>query len=88
MLHKVKERREALKMTQQEMADAIGTTKQAYHEWESGKREPTLSSAIKIARKLNASLDDLYPASLADEYDKERSPKRGGVRVAKKKRAG
>ena len=47
------------KMTQKEVADAIGVAKSTYSQYESGKREPGILGIKKIAKVLNASPDVL-----------------------------
>ena len=53
-------------MTQQELADALGTTKAAVSAYEHSKTRPTFAMLIKIAQVLNVSTD--YLLSFGDEY--------------------
>ncbi len=57
--------------TAQQMADILGVSLRAYRFYESGSREPNLSSLVKIADTLNVSLDYLlcrdYPEVSSDE---------------------
>lgn len=45
--------------TQKEMAVFLGITERGYRNYEIGAREPSLSDLVKIADKLQVSLDDL-----------------------------
>lgn len=46
-------------MSQQEVADAIGVTRQTISNWELGQGSPTLDKAAELARLYGVSLDDL-----------------------------
>ncbi len=46
-------------MSQQEVADAIGVTRQTISNWELGQGSPTLDRAAELARLYGVSLDDL-----------------------------
>ena len=52
-------------LTQQNMADALGTGLRNYQKYEQGDRRPTYESLVIIAAKLNVSLD--YLLGLTDE---------------------
>ena len=47
-------------MTQQELADRAGCTRQTIVALEQGKYVPSLSLAFRIAKALGASLDDVF----------------------------
>jgi len=53
-------------LSQQELADALGTTKAAVSAYEHSKTRPTFAMLIKIAQVLNVSTD--YLLSFGDEY--------------------
>ena len=55
-------------MTQAELADRIGVTRQTVIAIEQGKYSPTLELAFQIARVFDVPLDDVfhYPESTAD----------------------
>lgn len=55
----MKERREAAGMTQAELAAAVGLHPSAVCLYEAGKRTMKVSIAIRIARALNCTLDEL-----------------------------
>jgi DNA-binding XRE family transcriptional regulator len=53
-------RRERLKLTQQQVADAAGIMREAYARVETGRRpDPQLSTAVAIAHALRCKVDDL-----------------------------
>jgi putative transcriptional regulator len=47
-------------MTQQQLADAIGVTRQTVNAIEGGKYSPTLEVAFAIAEALGVKLDDVF----------------------------
>ncbi len=47
-------------MTQQELADLVGVTRQTVNAIESNKYSPSLEVAFLIARTLNARIDDVF----------------------------
>ena len=47
-------------MTQAELADRIGVTRQTVNAIEQGKYSPTLELAFQIARAFDVSLDDVF----------------------------
>lgn len=55
----IAQRRIALGMTQQQLAEAIGSTQQTIAQWELGKREPRISSLLRLADALNCNVDEL-----------------------------
>lgn len=55
----IAQRRIALGMTQQQLADAIGSTQQTVAQWELNKRDPRISSLLRLAEALNCTVDDL-----------------------------
>lgn len=50
----------ASEMTQQQLADAIGVTRQTVNAIEGGKYSPTLEVAFAIAEALGVRLDDAF----------------------------
>ena len=56
----IAERRKTKKLTQQELADAIGMTRQTIVAIEKGKYSPSLEAAFKIAHTLEAPLEDVF----------------------------
>ncbi len=59
--NKVREKRFfADEMTQQELADRVGVTRQTIMAIEKGKYSPSLEVAFKIAHVFETSLDDIF----------------------------
>ena len=56
---RIKERRQALELTQQQLAEVIGLTPQHISAIEQDKRAPSLSSLAKIAEELGVTVDFL-----------------------------
>ncbi len=56
---KIKELRKKQNLTQLELANKIGVVESAISLYESGKREPDISTLIKLADCLNTSIDEL-----------------------------
>lgn len=47
-------------MTQQQLADQVGVTRQTVHAIEANKYSPSLEVAFLIARALNAGVEDVF----------------------------
>lgn len=60
----VRSRREALKMTLEELAERAGLTPNYINEIENGHRDPSLSTVFSIAEGLGVEPGDLFPAGL------------------------
>ncbi len=54
-------------MTQAELADQVGVTRQTIIAIEQGKYSPSLEMAFQIARTLNARLDEVFQYPTAEE---------------------
>ena len=57
---KIKEARVALGLSQQELADKAGVSRQTIHAIEKGDYNPTIRLCITICRILNKTLDELF----------------------------
>ena len=57
--------RKKLNITQEELAEAVGVTRQTILVLEQGKYNPSLRLAYKISRALNAKVEDIF--SFEDE---------------------
>ncbi len=57
---KMKSARAALDMSQQELADKIGVSRQTIHAIEKGDYNPTINLCRSICKTLNKTLDDLF----------------------------
>lgn len=56
----LKQKRKAIKLTQEDMAKKFGLTRQTYQNYENGKTEPTLELAGKLAVFFSCSIADLF----------------------------
>ena len=59
-MSKIRQMREARGMTQQDLAKTIGVSQATVSDWESGKINPDLVRAVKLADLFNTSLDVIY----------------------------
>ena len=59
-MSKIRQLREARGMTQQDLAKTIGVSQATVSDWESGKINPDLVRAVKLADLFNTSLDVIY----------------------------
>jgi len=62
-------------MTQQDLADRIGVTRQTVIAIESGKYSPSLELAFRIAKVFNQPLEDIFSfhSELEDKNSKKKS---------------
>lgn len=60
MKNSVRERREAQGWSQGEMAERLEVSRQTINAIETGKYDPSLPLAFKLARLFNASIEDLF----------------------------
>lgn len=59
-MNNLKKRREELKLTQKQVADALKIDVRLYQYYEAGQREPRASTAKKIAIALKTTMDELF----------------------------
>ena len=64
---RIKAARAALDMTQKDLADAVGLSRQTMNAIEKGDYNPTVKLCIKICKVLNKSLDELFWEDILDE---------------------
>lgn len=57
---KLKEAREKIGLTQAQVAERAGTTARAYQYYEAGGREPSVKTAILIARAVKSTVEKLF----------------------------
>ena len=60
MKNKVKELRKSKKLTQEELAELIGISRQAINAIEKEKFDPSLPTAFKMANLFKISIEDLF----------------------------
>lgn len=56
----VKMHRARLDMTQEQLAKAVGVSRQTIHAIERGKAEPSVALALKLARLFELKVDELF----------------------------
>ena len=54
-------------MTQLELADRVGVTRQTIHSIETGKYRPTVELALRLARALGVRVEDLFELDDAED---------------------
>lgn len=57
---RIKVARAAMDMTQKDLAESVGITRQTMNAIEQGDYNPTLKLCIKICKSLGKTLDDLF----------------------------
>ena len=60
MLNRIVELRKPQKITQQELADAVGVTRQTIISLENGKYNASLQLAYKIARFFESKIEEIF----------------------------
>jgi putative transcriptional regulator len=60
-------------MTQQELAEKVGVTRQTIVAIENGKYSPTLELAFRIARVFNTSLEEVFSFESGDQQVKKKA---------------
>lgn len=63
MKNRVKEYRKQYKLTQEELANKLGVTRQTIIAVENDKYNPTLELAMRLAKYLNTTIEDLFTLS-------------------------
>lgn len=76
---KLTELRRAGGMSQEELAEKLGVSRQAVSKWESGATMPELAKLIEIAKLYRVSLDALLSLEHAQEHDGEESTETGST---------
>ncbi|MFP7364230.1 helix-turn-helix transcriptional regulator [Corynebacterium callunae] len=60
MKNKLKAYREALGLSQQRLADAVGVSRQTIISIEKGRYDPSLPLAFQLSREFNCHIEDLF----------------------------
>lgn len=66
MKNSVKEERQKISMTQQDLADEIGVSRQTIFAIETGKYIPSVILVLKIARTFNKRVEDIFNLEKGD----------------------
>lgn len=70
MKNKLKIYRAMMDLTQEQMADKLGVSRQTINAIESNKYLPTLGLAFRIAGLFKVKVDDIFICEGKEEYDK------------------
>jgi putative transcriptional regulator len=65
--HLRRHRLEAGGLTQQQLADRVGVTRQTIHSIEHGKYRPTVELALLLARALDTTVEELFQLEEDDD---------------------
>ena len=60
IINKVKQYRKSARMTQSQLAERSGVSRQTISDIETGKHDPTISVALLLARALGVKVDNLF----------------------------
>ena len=60
IVNRVKQYRKAARMTQSQLAERSGVSRQTISDIETGKHDPTISVALLLARALGVKVDNLF----------------------------
>lgn len=60
IVNRVKQYRKAAHMTQSQLAERSGVSRQTISDIETGKHDPTISVALLLARALGVKVDNLF----------------------------
>ena len=66
MKNRIRVERAEVRMTQQQLADAIGVSRQAVHAIEAGRVVPSTVLALKIARIFGKPVEQVFPLEEGD----------------------
>ena len=67
--NKIRKLREEKNITQQELAEAIGTTQQSIARYESGEREADQNILYSLAEYFKVPIDDFFPQRDSEKFD-------------------
>lgn len=69
MENKLKIIRESKNLKQTEIAQKVGISVMSYFRYETGEREPKTRIAIKIAKALDTTVEELFPEFLTEDVE-------------------
>lgn len=70
-MNRIGQLREQKGMTQQELADAIGTNQSTVARYETGEYTPRLRVALRLIAVLNCTMNDIVEQDIAEERRKQ-----------------
>lgn len=69
MNNRIRSFRESRQMTQQELADVVGVSRQTIISLENGRYHPSLRLAYRLAKVFQVKMEDLFLFEEEDEYE-------------------
>ena len=78
----LKELRKERGLSQEDLAELLGVSRQAVSKWEQGMGYPEVEKLLLLASKLNVSLDSLMALEIAKEGREERSRTTGTILIS------
>lgn len=76
MKNRIRELREAQGITQEQLGQRVGASRQAIHAIESGKFEPSIWMAYDISRAFGCSIEDVFLFKESEKKSRAESSKR------------
>lgn len=70
LMNHIKQHRARCDLTQKELADAVGVSRQTIHFVEKGQYVPSTLLAFKIARRLGMKVDELFEIQEDEQNEK------------------
>lgn len=67
--HLRRHRRQLRDMTQQELADSVGVTRQTIVSIERGRYNPSIGLALRLAEVLEVAVEDLFEIDRREDHD-------------------
>ena len=67
----VKRLRERKNYSQSELAELVGVSQQAIADYEKGKKIPNIVTGVDLARKLDATVEQLLDSNVSDKSEEE-----------------
>jgi putative transcriptional regulator len=65
--NRIKALREAIRLPQRELAQSVGVTRQSIHAIESGKHDPSVTLAFRIANQLGRPIQEVFDVASIEE---------------------
>jgi len=79
MKNRVQDLRKSINLTQEELARAVGVSRQTINYLEQEKYVPSLTVAMKIAEIFNQSIEDIFELESGD-WDKKKGPTKSEIK--------
>lgn len=73
IMNKIKDARKRVGLTQEEVAEALNCSQQAYNGYETLKRTMSIADLVRLPAILGCRITDLLPDSVVTDYDRARA---------------